>query len=605
MQLESERLIVREFKEEDIDELALILGDPEVMKYSLKGPLSKEETLDYLRQRMLKSYEEHGYGLWALVSKETNRVIGLAGPINQIIDGEEYVEIGYRITRSEWGKGFATEAVECIRDFAFTHLHLDKVIAIIDPSNTQSIRVAEKAGYKLQKTTTFHGFHVGIYELHRITVVPYTEKWVERFDEERSRLEKVFQGIPIQFEHIGSTSIPGCHAKPKIDILGITNDITAIDQFNEKMIQMGYSPLGELGIKQRRYFILRGDNHVNLHVFEDTNPEVARHLRFRDYLRTHPEKKKEYSSLKMRLAEQYPGSILEYCLGKESFVKAVDYQAAMEDTGKYFNLQSNLHKSSWSDKEILQSMEANMHLQMTYFAKYVPNIDIIFQLDVTVVYSSIPDDTFNYVIGAKFSDYNVKDRVEHVLNLYREKGIPFSWWLGEKDTPETLEDELTSQGLSLKEDDIGMYLSLDEYESKESSSEISMTRVLGEKGLRDFAKVFADLGGYPNLYEDLYSKLPPVLIADGGPYEMYVGYLDGQPIVTGVLVLHANVAGIYYVMTVPEQRRRGFGSLMMQYLINRSKEEGYPLVTLQASAAGKGLYERLGFKSMCRFVEYS
>lgn len=605
MHLETDRLIIREFKDEDLDELAPILADPKVMEYSLSGPLSRDDAQTYLQQRILDHYENWGYGFWAIISKNTNKIIGFAGPVQQKVDIEECIEIGYRIASPEWGKGYASEAMEAIRDYTFFHLDLDKIIAIIEPNNVRSVRVAEKAGFKLSRTTIFHGFNVGIYEISRITVVPYSEKWKEQFESEKGKLEKVFGNFPIVFHHIGSTSIPGCYAKPKIDILGITPDTTAVDRFNDAMKAAGYSPLGEYGMKQRRFFTRNGKTPINLHIFEDSDPEATRHLRFRDYLRSDPEAVKEYSKLKLNLAERHPGNMYRYCLGKESFVKMMDYQAAMADTGKYLSRQVVDRKHSWSDEEILKAMEANMHLNMTYFAKYVPNIEIVFQPDVTVVSSDIPDDTFNYVIGAGFKEYDVKERVASVINHYRTRQVPFSWWVGEGDTPNNLYKELEAQGLSLKEDDIGMYLTLEGYNTNLDSSEVSITRVLDEKGLRDFAIVFADLGGYQNLYDHLYSKIPHVLIADGGPFEMYVGYLDGVPVLTGILVLHANVGGIYYVMTVPNQRRKGYGTHMMKYLICRAKEKGYHMVTLQASSDGRGLYERLGFKSLCRFVEYA
>lgn len=436
-------------------------------------------------------------------------------------------------------------------------------------------------------------------------MVPYSDHWVDLFEEEVKKLEEVFSKIPIQLHHIGSTSIPGCLVKPKIDILGVTHDITIVGQINEKIQQIGYLPLGEYGMKQRRFFSRHDEPSVNLHVFEDSDPEVVRHLRFGDFLRSHPELVEEYSKLKKQLAERYPGNMHEYCLGKDQFIKTIDYKAALEDPGKYFDFQIHPRKSSWSHEEILRAMEANMYLQMTYFTKYVPAIDIILEPDVTVVYSSIQDDTFNYVIGARFEEYNVKGRVEHVLSHYRKDGTPFSWWVGESDTPKNLTEELTLQGLTLKEDDIGMYLSLGQYDVGQDTLDLSMKRVIDERGLRDFARVFGDIGGYPTLYHDLYRKVSLVLIADGGPYEMYVGYLADQPIVTGILVLHANVGGIYYVMTIPQQRRKGYGTQMMKFLLNRAKEKDYHLVTLQASKNGRGLYERLGFQSICRFVEYA
>ncbi|MBF5060208.1 GNAT family N-acetyltransferase [Candidatus Neptunochlamydia vexilliferae] len=163
MILETKRLIIRDFSEEDLDALAPILGDPQVMEYSMTGPLSREDTSTCLQKRIFQHYQEHGYGLWALISKETSQLIGFAGPIHQEVDGEKCVEIGYRLAPSEWGEGLATKAVIAIRDYAIKELKLDKLIAIIEPTNIRSTRVAEKAGFKLAKQTIFHGFNVGIY----------------------------------------------------------------------------------------------------------------------------------------------------------------------------------------------------------------------------------------------------------------------------------------------------------------------------------------------------------------------------------------------------------------------------------------------------------
>ena len=92
-------------------------------------------------------------------------MIGLAGPISQVVDDEECVEIGYRLAFSKWGQGLATEAVEGIKKYVFSQYPLDKVIAIIEPQNVRSIRVAEKVGFSLSKMTTYCGVCVGIYEL--------------------------------------------------------------------------------------------------------------------------------------------------------------------------------------------------------------------------------------------------------------------------------------------------------------------------------------------------------------------------------------------------------------------------------------------------------
>ena len=250
------------------------------------------------------------------------------------------------------------------------------------------------------KSTKFHEFNVDIYDTQKIKLVAFDPLWQMQYETEKDVLKYAFGEFSITFYHIGSTSIPGCSAKPIIDILGVTSDVLLVDKFNESLEDVGFIALGEYGMKQRRFFRKRMHANVNLHIFEDSDPEVARHLRFCSYLRNHPDKTNSYSNLKQELATKDSTDITRYILGKERFIKSIDYQAAKEDTGKFWQKQSSSKKITWNQEEILAAMEANMHLQMTYFAKYLPIMNLHFETDVTVVLSEIPDDTFNYIIGA-------------------------------------------------------------------------------------------------------------------------------------------------------------------------------------------------------------
>jgi len=573
------------------------------MRYSLKGALDREGVLESVKT-IRAHYEQHGYGLWGLILKETNQLIGIAGLVNQTVDGQQYVELGYRLAKKYWGKGLATEAAQAIKKYAFEALKLDRIISIIEPSNLLSSKVAERVGMTRLKSTTFHGFFVDIYEVGRIIHRPYTAEWKKEYEQQSDQLSAILEKQGVTFHHIGSTAIPGCEAKPVIDILGVTNEIGKIDGFNEPLEAIGYIALGEYGMKQRRFFRKRDGCAVNLHIFEDSDPEVARHLRFRDYLSRHPEDVKRYSELKNELASKSSADMAHYVLGKEGFIKEIDAKAAMADSGTYWNRAVRPRKSSWTEEEIIRAMDANMQLQMTYFAKYAQPMRLVFEPDVTVVMSDIADDTFNYVIGARFNKKNLSNRVSHILELYKCKNLPFSWWVGERDEPDGLADELVRQGLSPKEENTGMSLSLEGKSFSRSNKELSIERVEEKEGVAIFAKVVVSAGVYAHIYEQLLSKIPPVLYRDGAPLEIYVGYVEGVPVVTGILVLHANVAGIYYIMTDPSFRKRGFGTEMMASLLLRAKERGYRLAILQASESGRSLYQKLGFEQNCRFVEY-
>ncbi len=605
MFLQTKHLIIRELTTNDLDELSLLLGNKEVMHFSLAGPLSCEQAKDYLEKRILGHYAQFGFGLWAVIHSEDQKLIGCAGLMMQSIDGEDLVELGYRLDPRYWGKGFASEAAFAISQYAFDQLHLDQIISIIDPKNRRSVGVATRLGMHYWKDALFHNIPVQIYVLKKVIVSPFDHTWTDKFGEEAKQIGQVFKGIEITFFHIGSTSIPGCSAKPVIDILGVTSDVLEIDRFNQGMIELGFRSLGEYGMQQRRFFHRKTGVPVNLHVFENTDPEVGRHLRFCSYLRSHPDKMKEYSELKTRLSKQFPHDIHRYILGKGKLIKEIDILAAWEAVPEIHIRNERPKRAKWSLEEILKAMQVNMHLHMTYFAKYAHSMEIVFEPDVTVVRSHISDDTFNYVLRAHFTEKNAENRIRHIMSLFKNHHLPFSWWAGESDAPAILGDLLLRQGFTFKEKNIGMYMELPQATLPETKTPLTFQRVESRDHLKHFADVIASIGGAPQAFDFIYSQLPPVIYCGNSSLGMYIAYLDDMPVVTGVLVTHANVAGIYYVATIQTQRNKGFGTAMMKHLLNRAKDEGYFIATLQASHDGLSLYERLGFKQCCQFSEYT
>jgi GrpB-like predicted nucleotidyltransferase (UPF0157 family) len=162
-------------------------------------------------------------------------------------------------------------------------------------------------------------------KIKHIILVPYDPTWRRLFEEEAAHLAEVFGPEVISVHHAGSTAIQGIKAKPVIDFLVIVQDIDRIDQYDEKMIALGYDANGETGIPGRRFFskIAGGQRIYNVHVFGIGHPEIERMLDFRDYLRAHPEEAQAYSHLKEELASQYPKNIDRYTAGKSDFINEI------------------------------------------------------------------------------------------------------------------------------------------------------------------------------------------------------------------------------------------------------------------------------------------
>lgn len=167
--------------------------------------------------------------------------------------------------------------------------------------------------------------------LSAITVVDYDPRWPKMFEEDKEAIQRAIGPLGHGIEHVGSTSVPGLAAKPIIDImLGVNVD--DLDHIIEPLRGIGYeyNPDWEISMPLRRYFrrlSTDGTNTHHLHAVAHGGEFWTRHLRFRDYLRAHPDKAREYGALKKTLAGQHQGSI-DYTFAKTEFIRSVEALAA-------------------------------------------------------------------------------------------------------------------------------------------------------------------------------------------------------------------------------------------------------------------------------------
>ncbi|MFD1204614.1 MULTISPECIES: GrpB family protein [Sporosarcina] len=161
----------------------------------------------------------------------------------------------------------------------------------------------------------------------KVRLSEYDKNWIQMFNDEARFLKDLFGEEIIKFEHFGSTSVPGMKAKPVVDMMCIVKDIKKIDAFNEQMHLLGYDVAGEWGIEGRRLFRKGGENRTHhIHVYEQGNPHIDRHLILREYLRTHSEEVERYASLKEKLALQHDDTAF-YSKAKNPFVKELEQRA--------------------------------------------------------------------------------------------------------------------------------------------------------------------------------------------------------------------------------------------------------------------------------------
>lgn len=174
--IETERLIIREMVQSDLDALCKIMCDEEVMRAAYESAFSIEEVQGWLN-RHLKRYEDYGFGLWAIVLRETNEMIGQCGLTMQGWRDKEILEIGYLFQKAYWHKGYATEAVIACKEYAFSVLNASSVYSIVRDTHIASQNVAVRNGMNIidKDTKNFRNVEMEffLYGVDRVKTNPF------------------------------------------------------------------------------------------------------------------------------------------------------------------------------------------------------------------------------------------------------------------------------------------------------------------------------------------------------------------------------------------------------------------------------------------------
>src|SRR5438874_8241993 len=185
--LETDRLLLRHFTPDDLDDLAAIYGDADVMRYIGAGAVKTREqtaammefafidnrrawpaeTLARLPQLGRAIERDAHFSLWATVYKPDNKLIGRCGLLSWDLDGRKETEVGYVLAKAYWGRGLATEAARAAREYGFEKLGFDRLISVIRPDNLASQRVAEKNGMRYEKDVDAKGVAARVYSINR------------------------------------------------------------------------------------------------------------------------------------------------------------------------------------------------------------------------------------------------------------------------------------------------------------------------------------------------------------------------------------------------------------------------------------------------------
>ena len=170
MILETERLMLRRLVLEDLDALFGLYRDEEIRQYFPEGVLNYAQTKEELEWFLNGHPRFPELGLWAAVNKVTGEFMGRCGLLPWTIEDRQEVEVAFLLGKKFWGQGFASEAALAIVQYAFKHLDLSRLICLIDPENTASVKVAERIGMGFEQKVDGidgDGFPTLIYAISR------------------------------------------------------------------------------------------------------------------------------------------------------------------------------------------------------------------------------------------------------------------------------------------------------------------------------------------------------------------------------------------------------------------------------------------------------
>ena len=171
VEIETTRLRLRRFTPNDLNDLLAIRADQDVMRYIGIGKPESLEQVQIHLDKIRLHWEQHGFGWWAVVPKDADKLIGWCGLVH--LENTEDIEIGYAFAKRYWGNGFASEAGAAVIKYGFEALGLDRIVAIAWPENIVSRRVMDHLGMTYVK---MHHHRAGEVAYHAISREEYLRK---------------------------------------------------------------------------------------------------------------------------------------------------------------------------------------------------------------------------------------------------------------------------------------------------------------------------------------------------------------------------------------------------------------------------------------------
>ena len=257
-----------------------------------------------------------------------------------------------------------------------------------------------------------------------------------------------------------------------------------------------------------------------------------------------------------------------------------------------------------SASALVRANEANLYA-WTPFPHNWPQAEVYSGQDISWCITDIAFPSCNSIFRAHLEPENVDATIEALIAKGRARNVPLQWWIGHDTQPTNLGEYLVAHGFTHFGDGAGMAIDL--LAMKEGGpmpANLAITEVKDSATLKTWCHTAAVGFGMPEDAEPGILKWFTTGLELKLPMKLYLAWWNGEPVATSQLLLAEGVAGIYFVATIPQARRRGAGFAITLKPLQAAREMGYRAGILQASKMGAPVYRRMGFKEYGKIPSY-
>ena len=235
--------------------------------------------------------------------------------------------------------------------------------------------------------------------------------------------------------------------------------------------------------------------------------------------------------------------------------------------------------------------------------KDLEGVEFVEDTTKTQLVTGMPFAFLNSIVNVDFSN-NTEGQLSKAIRLFKESKVPVLWWIGPSSKPIDLDVHLEKLNFTKIDEPPGMYIKLKDLNLTDmKKTDLMVELVQTTEQLEDWVKVFVEGIGVPeDRREDLHKAETSML--EKKDYLRFVGYSDGEPVTISALILEEDVVGVYFVITRPEYRGKGYGTVITVEALEEAHKRGYSQAILQSSAMGYNIYKRIGFEEYCKFKWY-